>query len=448
MDALRQIDPALLGERVRVARRAKGLTQAQLAGPDITVSYVSRIEAGQRRPEPRVLEALAGRLDVSADELLLGLPDGDDETARLGLDFAELALETGDAAEALRRVDELLAGAAAPARSWRTRARVLRARALEGTGRLDAAIEAWEALLADEPGGVHALSCGIALSRCYREAGDLTRAVTTGEALLAQVAGWGLADGDEAVQLGVTVAAAYFQRGDTHVAVRMCRDLVAAAEDRGSPYARASAYWNASLMELETGGSASSAVALAGKALALLGEGKDARNLGRLRSQLGIMQLMLDPPEVEEAAANLHAAARALEVSGTRVDRLRNDVALARARLMSGEAGRARDEAAAVFEAARDIAPLLAADARALEGQAAVAEGDIETATARFKEAVFVLTGVGADRSAAQLWLELGGLLESVGETATASEAYRSAAVSAGLRPHRTLPAHVHPRGA
>lgn len=447
MDALRQIDPVVLGERVRVTRRAKGLTQAQLAGTDVTISYVSRIEAGQRRPEPRVLDALARRLDVSADELLLGVPDRDAESARLGLDFAELALETGDAAEALRRVDELLAGTATRSVAWHTRARTLRARALEATGRLDAAIEALEALLADEPGGVHALSCGIALSRCYREAGDLTQAVTTGEALLAQVAGWGLADGDEAVQLGVTVAAAYFQRGDTHFAVRMCRDLVAAAENRGSPFARAAAYWNASVMELETG-SAPAAVALAGKALALLGEGKDARNLGRLRSQLGIMQLMLDPPEVDEAAANLHAAARALEASGTRVDRLRNDVGLARTRLMSGEVGRARDEAAAVFEAARDIAPLLAADARALEGQAAAAAGDIETAKARFKEAVFVLTGVGDDRSAAQLWLELGGLLESVGETATASEAYRSAAVASGLRARSTLPAHVHPRGA
>src|SRR3712207_7022942 len=51
-----------------------------------------------------------------------------------------------------------------------------------------------------------------------------------------------------------------------------------------------------------------------------------------------------------------------------------------------------------------------------------------------FREAVLILTGIGADRSAAQLWFELGALLEDVGEAESARDAYRSAAASAGLR--------------
>ena len=62
------------------------------------------------------------------------------------------------------------------------------------------------------------------------------------------------------------------------------------------------------------------------------------------------------------------------------------------------------------------------------------------TAANLFKHAVHVLTGVGADREAAQLWLELGTLLESVGEDDAARQAYRSAAASAGLRVRRDAP--------
>jgi hypothetical protein len=47
---------------------------------------------------------------------------------------------------------------------------------------------------------------------------------------------------------------------------------------------------------------------------------------------------------------------------------------------------------------------------------------------------VFLLTGVGADRDAAQMWFELADLLEDIGESAAALDAYRSAAASSGLR--------------
>ena len=43
---LKEIDPAQLGNRIRAARVAKGWTQTRLAGDDISVGYVSRIESG------------------------------------------------------------------------------------------------------------------------------------------------------------------------------------------------------------------------------------------------------------------------------------------------------------------------------------------------------------------------------------------------------------------
>src|SRR5207302_2015540 len=49
--ALRESDLNELGKRIRERRLACGLTQGQVAGEDISIAYVSRIEAGTRRPD-------------------------------------------------------------------------------------------------------------------------------------------------------------------------------------------------------------------------------------------------------------------------------------------------------------------------------------------------------------------------------------------------------------
>ena len=435
IDLLRTIDPALLGARIKTARAATGLTQKELGGSNVTVSYVSRIESGTRRPEPRVLSALAARLGQPVEDLLVGLPTREAEALRIDVDFAELSLELGDAREAARRLDEILADAGVRhTREW-ARARLLRAKAYEATGDLDGAIIALESLVADDV-GEQAVAAGIALSRCYRETGDLTRAIQTGEAMLARLSESGLTVGDEIVQLTVTVAAAYFERGDTHHAVRLCRRATDAAARFGSARAKASAYWNASVME-ERRGAVAAAVPLAERALALLSDGHDARNLGRLRTQLGIMQLQLDPPDTEEAERNLEAAATEMaSSSASPVDLMRNGLARAKSRLLVGDLDEADARVKGVLAACTEQMPLNEAETHSLRGQIAAARGDLDGAKSADLAAVLVLSGIGADRVAGQLWLDLGALLESVGELDAARDAYRSAAVSTGLSVH------------
>ena len=125
----------------------------------------------------------------------------------------------------------------------------------------------------------------IALGRCYRQSGDFGLATDIMERTLNDLAGTDLDGVDEVVQLAVTLAATYFDRGDTGQAVRTCRKAIAQAERIGTPKARASAYWNASIMEAERG-SVAEAIPLAERALALLAEGQDGRNLARLRTAL------------------------------------------------------------------------------------------------------------------------------------------------------------------
>ncbi len=455
---LQEIRPYELGSRLRAARLARGWTQTDLAGDLVSVGYVSRLESGHRRPNAEVLEALAQRLGVSTDMLLRGATAPEQDELRLALDFAELSLENGEHAEAEVRAREARDRAVAIVhRELADRATYLVARALESQGNVDDAILELETLVLGggaiprEPGAIPRaglpaiprIKAAIALSRCYRESGDLSLAIEAGEKVLAELEGSPLDSSDEAVQLSVTVAAAYQFRGDTGQAIRICRRAIAQAEKLDSPRARAAAYWNASLFESERG-SVAEAIPLAERALTLLAEGQDGRNLARLRTALADMQLQLDPPDVEAAMAMLDLAAEELSVSSASVlDVARTDVARARGHLLAGDLIQARSVSADVHRRVVRLAPLTAADAKAIEGQAAAAAGDADAARQSYQAAVMLLTGVGADRDAAELWFELAELLEGIGDRDAARSAFRSAAASTGLRSRPVVPAAV-----
>jgi tetratricopeptide (TPR) repeat protein len=176
------------------------------------------------------------------------------------------------------------------------------------------------------------------------------------------------------------------------------------------------------------------ALALARKALAFFEQETDARNLARLRTEMANMQLRLDPPEPAEAMKNLELAARELDWSSANVmDKADNQLAMARATLLLGDIDAAAELSAASYVISREQAPLSAAEALVLKGQIAASQGRTEEATATYREAILILTGAGADRLAAELWFELGGLLQDVDEPAAALDAYRRAAASTGL---------------
>jgi transcriptional regulator with XRE-family HTH domain len=457
---LQEIRPYELGSRLRAARLARGWTQTELAGDLVSVGYVSRLESGHRRPNAEVLEALAQRLGVSIDQLLRGPTAPEQDEIRLALDFAELSLENGEHAEAEMRAREARDRAYAIVHGdLADRASFLVARALESQGHVDDAILELEPLVSGDGGGaipreggaipraglpaLPRIKAAIALSRCYRESGDLSMSIEAGERVLAELEESPLDSTDEAVQLAVTVAGAYHIRGDTGMAIRTCRKAIAKAEKLESPKARASAYWNASIFESERG-SVAEAIPLAERALALLAEGQDGRNLAKLRTALADMQLQLDPPDVAAALALLDLAAEELAASsGSVLDVARNDVARARALLLAGDLGAAIDLSSEVHCRVAGQSPLAAADAKLIEGQAAGAAGRPDDAKRAYREAVLLLTSVGADRDAADLWFELAGLLEAMGDLDAARDAYRSAAASTGLRMRTAIPKSV-----
>lgn len=439
---LKQSDPVEIGGRLRAARVAKGMTQTDVAGDSMSIAYVSRMESGQRRPTVKALTELARNVGVPIEQLLGPVPPQDADEVRVTLDYAELALESGSPLEASTRLRESLERVdSCNIEDLSQRARFLQARAQEALGNTEDAIIELEDLLGSRATGVMRIKVGIALSRVHRESGDLGRAVSAGEQILAELERSGLDSCDEAVQLAVTVAAAHFERGDTAHAVRMCHTAIAKAETIGSAAARGSAYWNASSMQARSG-EISDAVPLAERALALLGEGGDSRNLGRLRAELGRLQLALDPPAVDEAERNLEQAAMELAwSSASPVDRVWTQLGLARAHLLRGDLVRCRALTTTVLFLSEGQAPLAEAEAKTIEGQSHAAAQELDLAAQSYQQAIHVLSSVGADRGAAQLWFDLADLLDQVGMTEAALDAYKRAAVSTGLRARTSMPA-------
>lgn len=439
MDALlaarsRSIDPKELGNRIKASRVAAGLTQTELAGDAISAAYVSRIEDGQRRPGAALLEQLAGRLGVSVDELVMGVSRDQRMEIRVQLDYAELAMATGDADSALLGADEVLQRTRdLEDPDLRRSAHILRATALEAVGQVQEAIALLEELVAEPAADTGWLKSLIALSRCYRESGDLVRAIEVGEKAAGTIAELGLEGLTEAIQLTITVAAAHMYRGDVDHALRMCHQAIEAAAAHGSPMARASAYWNASLIQSRKG-EHKPAHELAVKALALFEVGEDARNLARIQSFVAELKLKLDPPDAVGALRTLDAADRDMATASASV----HDVADARmtrgrALFLLGKNAEALAEVQAAEQLAPDAAPLLRASISVLEGEIALAEHRVDDGRVAFLSAIRSLSGIGADREAAQLWFELGDLLQEVGETDAALDAFRRAATSTGL---------------
>ncbi|HVB75891.1 MAG TPA: helix-turn-helix transcriptional regulator [Ktedonobacteraceae bacterium] len=80
---------ARVGSNIREVRTKLQLTQAQLASPEFSISYISAIERGKIRPSLKALSILGKRLDVPLTFLLEGSPGGAAEARAVGYSPAD-----------------------------------------------------------------------------------------------------------------------------------------------------------------------------------------------------------------------------------------------------------------------------------------------------------------------------------------------------------------------
>ncbi len=97
-----------LGNRIRQVRRLRGLTQTDLARPNLTKSFISLLESGRTYPSVGTLVMLADRLQTSLALLLL---DDSELPREITLTLLHLARTTGG--RGVDSVDAVLSAAAA-----------------------------------------------------------------------------------------------------------------------------------------------------------------------------------------------------------------------------------------------------------------------------------------------------------------------------------------------
>ncbi|WP_449062765.1 helix-turn-helix domain-containing protein [Planomonospora algeriensis] len=425
----------LVGQRIKIMRRQRGLSQAQLAHPELSDSYVSLIESGKRTPTPAVLELLAQKLDCSLTYLINGVTTEQMREIELGLSYARLAMENGEVVEARTRYAELLADEGlAGLPQLRQDTEYGLALAFQACGDLDEAIVLLNGLRqrdASEISPERHIDIVTQLSRCYREQGRLAQAVQVVEEILGGAVRPTWNDG--LIRLGVQALAAYIERGDLLRARHFSAELVAAAEMLGTPLALTLAHWQAAILASEVGGDDEVAAHFE-RAVAIQSEYGDPRRYARLRGDYAAIMSKLRPEEARTWRDLLVKVEKELgESSASSMDKMRCAMSLARAELLMGAPDRAETHIRAVCAMLDGMPEDLQADARLMAGQTFAQLGNAEEASRELSAAAELLEPLPVTRYSAYSWLTAARILERIDETDRSVEAYQRALACAGL---------------
>jgi len=486
--------PGNVGERVRNLRLTRRLSQAQLAGHDLSDSYISLIESGKRTPTPTVLRMLAERLGCTPEYLAEGVEPEQRAHLEVRERHACLALMGGDPATAEAGFDEVIARS--DDQELTARARWGRARALEELGRTDHAIALFEDLREQaerDPGRASWLPPVIALARCYHSVGDLGQAVALGERTMERLRRLGLGVGQEHTEAGRILLLAYVDRSDPVRAHEIGRRLLYPDVSDDMP-STSSCYQRASIRALEEG-TIGDSLYFADQALAARTDSTPVQVQARLYlaaakallrgvtpfskpvpSPLSSSAEGAVPASGDSISTNTakiarpsrevspEAAREALDLlQGTSVlegaEATESTIAKARALVLVGELDVAiatleecLDTALAAPSGTGPVVPLPGDDltartqravlARVVLAQARIAQGDLSAAQAILRAASEQLSALPAGRPAAQMFRELGEMYELVQDTDSAACAYRLALEAAGLHTTRAQEAN------
>lgn len=425
-----------LGGRVLERRLALGLSQRELAGPEMSPSYVSLIESGKRVPTRELLQVLARRLQTTADDLVP--PEERQrgvERIELDLRWAKIAVKAGNAESAEKYARGVLDDQGCTERQ-RHEALMILAEAAEVRGDLDSAIDVLEPLLAElDSDKTRELwrGCQVMLCRCYKDAGDLAHAIDLGERALTTDEPLS----DDQVMLVVSIADAYLRRGDVKRAGRLLSATLERLEVAGTHRNQGAALWNASFVA-EAQGRLDDAVQLSERALALFSESDAVRNLGRLRVTYACMLREQSTESVPLAREQLRKAQNDFELEGTVLERTRCLTELARCSLDEDDVFEARrlvDSAAGIVA---DGPPVEHAIVELVRGHVLLRCGQPDVGLRVARRAALAVEEHGQTaKDVADAWREVAALAKAAHKPELMVEALERAVDAMGVRPVR-----------
>jgi transcriptional regulator with XRE-family HTH domain len=312
MEAGNQSGVETVGQRLRRLRRERGLSQRDLASPGVSYAYISRIEAGARRPSVKALRQLAPKLGVSVEYLETGRDLSDRDQRELRLTDAELKLRLEqDSPDAETEFAVLLADAQAAGDAEAA------ARARAGLGELadrrgDFATAIDELEQARVPGVLSPLTHAdlyATLARAYSASGQPRRAVELLEDCLSQVQSQAPDDVNAEVRFATYLSYALSDLGELERARTVVREALGRAQDTPDPYSRVRLYWSLARLALMEG-KPRSALRQIQRAIGLLEATEDTRQLARAHISSG--EILTDDGEPARAQEHFELAEKLL----------------------------------------------------------------------------------------------------------------------------------------
>jgi tetratricopeptide (TPR) repeat protein len=299
-----------LGARIRHLRRKRAMTQRDLSFDGCSYSYLARIEAGDRRPSPRVLAEIARRLDVAPEEL----------TGEVSTEQRSRSLEVLDAMMMIRleqndEAEELLRGVLREAEVEADTERM--SECYEGLGliavhrgREDQAMDLFQRALeiGEPPHPAQRPELYIELARLHISAGDTARAIALMNDCAERLRSLPGRDLAKLVRYTLLLSQAYSDAGDYGSAGTALAEALRDGAEEIDLGSRARAYYSLSRLYASSG-QIGQAIAYADRALAIFELMDDNGALSD--AHLLYAQNLLDAAETSRAGEHL-AAARAL----------------------------------------------------------------------------------------------------------------------------------------
>jgi tetratricopeptide (TPR) repeat protein len=407
------------------------MTQRELAGSSLSISYVSLLEAGKRSPALETVRILANALSCDVRELL---EDDRGQPLALVLAQADLALAAGQVGAALEGYEQVLAVGQNDVALAR-RARLGQAQALQRTGRLTEAARLYDSCIRmgkADPANESSLRAYIGWCRCLYELGELVRAADVGKTAMAEFDAAKAQESELSIRLIATVALIWYELGDLREAERLLDEGLQRARRVRSPSARGAILWNASILAQERG-RYQQALELSEEALSTFRGGTDRRDVGRLLAARGYFLLRADPPRPDEALDCFQEALSELSEAADPVEKAYIFTELCYVHLSRDDVTEAIRSAEHALELLGSTAQLERARATTALAVALHAIGQADQARTLFTEAAAVLEHLGATRHVARSWIELAQALTDTGQLPTAIDAYQNAARAMGI---------------
>jgi tetratricopeptide (TPR) repeat protein len=414
-----------VGERLRRLRLERGFSQRDLSSPGVSYAYISRIEAGARRPSVKALRMLAGKLGVTAEYLETGVEIGAAESRELRLADLELRLRLdGDAATG--EIEEILADAEAHAdTSAAVRARIALGVTADARGRHSEAIDHLErAVESTLVTPVSRPDVYLTLAHTYASAGSPGRAVELLEEALADLRALAPDDRATRIRFSTFLSYALTDLGELTRARAVVSEALFDSEEISDPYTRVRLYWSLGRISAEQA-NARGALESFRRAIALLEATEDTLHLARAHMACA-EAAMISGDQNEAAGRHLDEASRLL---GPRAEG--DDMAvLRRLQALNAMYAGEYDQAERFGQQALEFAVELPNEA----GQAwwAIAEArsraGVHDADDAFRRAVDVLHEHGTVRNYANVLRAYGRYLRDAGREGEALDVFERAA--------------------